>query len=205
MSVRHFTSNETAKEREQIKVQFAETDPYQALIAIKCLDEGVNIPSIKTAFILASSTNPKEYIQFLQRAGNNDDTEVVHYAVTAMVEISKENDYKLQDFERQYSLNPDDHKVLAEYTEFLWSCLSQNLMQGQVEVLNRELYSNLMQKKLGLNTVETINVDFYSITVKLDSGDVVSIKVPIMTPDNMSRLATLRHNALNAAKQDRTK
>jgi superfamily II DNA or RNA helicase len=27
------------------------------------LDEGVNIPSIKTAFILASSTNPKEYVQ----------------------------------------------------------------------------------------------------------------------------------------------
>ena len=63
MSVRHFTSNETAKEREDIKKQFADANPYQALIAIKCLDEGVNIPSIKTAFILASSTNPKEYIQ----------------------------------------------------------------------------------------------------------------------------------------------
>ena len=32
-------------------------------MAIKCLDEGVNIPGIKTAFILASTTNPKEYIQ----------------------------------------------------------------------------------------------------------------------------------------------
>lgn len=63
MAVRHFTANESAKEREEIKAQFAETNPYQALIAIKCLDEGVNIPSIKTAFILASSTNPKEYIQ----------------------------------------------------------------------------------------------------------------------------------------------
>lgn len=63
MAVRHFTSNESAKEREKIKEQFAKTNPYQALIAIKCLDEGVNIPSIKTAFILASSTNPKEYIQ----------------------------------------------------------------------------------------------------------------------------------------------
>ena len=35
----------------------------QALVAIRCLDEGVNIPSIRTAFILASSTNPKEYVQ----------------------------------------------------------------------------------------------------------------------------------------------
>lgn len=63
MKVTHFTSSESAAEREQIKHQFAEADPYQAIVAIKCLDEGVNIPSIKTAFILASTTNPKEYIQ----------------------------------------------------------------------------------------------------------------------------------------------
>lgn len=63
MKVRHFTSNETAEEREIIKECFAAAAPYQALIAIKCLDEGVNIPSIRTAFILASTTNPKEYIQ----------------------------------------------------------------------------------------------------------------------------------------------
>lgn len=63
MKVRHFTSNESAEEREIIKKRFAMADPYQAIVAIKCLDEGVNIPSIKTAFILASTTNPKEYIQ----------------------------------------------------------------------------------------------------------------------------------------------
>lgn len=96
--------------------------------------------------------NPKEYIEFLQKAGNNEDTEVVHYAVTAMVEISKENDYKLQDFERRYSLDPENLQILTEYTDFLWSCLSQNLMQGQVEVLNRHVFSTLMQKKLQLAT-----------------------------------------------------
>lgn len=63
MKVTHFTSAESALEREQIKRQFADANPYQVIVAIKCLDEGVNIPSIKTAFILASSTNPKEYIQ----------------------------------------------------------------------------------------------------------------------------------------------
>lgn len=63
MKVTHFTSAESSAERERIRQQFANADPYQAIVAIKCLDEGVNIPSIKTAFILASSTNPKEYIQ----------------------------------------------------------------------------------------------------------------------------------------------
>ena len=63
MRVSQFTSQESAEEREHIKTEFADAKHLQALIAIRCLDEGVNIPSIKTAFILASSTNPKEYVQ----------------------------------------------------------------------------------------------------------------------------------------------
>ncbi len=57
-----FTSEEDAEQRKNIINSFKQED-IQALVAIKCLDEGVNIPAIKTAFILASSTNPKEYIQ----------------------------------------------------------------------------------------------------------------------------------------------
>lgn len=63
MKVSQFTSKEDIIEREVLKREFATGDNLQALIAIKCLDEGVNIPAIKTAFILASTTNPKEYIQ----------------------------------------------------------------------------------------------------------------------------------------------
>lgn len=63
MKVSKFTSEESAGEREILKQSFDKGKHLQALIAIRCLDEGVNIPSIKTAFILASSTNPKEYIQ----------------------------------------------------------------------------------------------------------------------------------------------
>ena len=63
MRVSQFTSKEDIVERERLKVEFANGNNLQTLIAIKCLDEGVNIPAIKTAFILASTTNPKEYIQ----------------------------------------------------------------------------------------------------------------------------------------------
>lgn len=62
MKVSPFTSNENTEERERIKTYF-QKEYLQGLVAIKCLDEGVNIPNIKTAFILASTTNPKEYIQ----------------------------------------------------------------------------------------------------------------------------------------------
>ena len=51
-------------------------DKTGILLAIKCLDEGVNIPSVNKAVILASSTNPREYIQrrgrLLRRSGGKD-------------------------------------------------------------------------------------------------------------------------------------
>ena len=36
-------------------------------MAIKCLDEGVDIPSARRAFILANNTDPREYTQRLGR------------------------------------------------------------------------------------------------------------------------------------------
>ena len=62
MSVKRFTAEEDLKERESIKKYFSQ-GMYQVITAIKCLDEGVNIPGIKTAFILSSSRNPKEFVQ----------------------------------------------------------------------------------------------------------------------------------------------
>lgn len=62
MNVSRFTAEEDVETRAVIKSQFGKGE-LQAIVAIKCLDEGVNIPGIRTAFILASTTNPKEYIQ----------------------------------------------------------------------------------------------------------------------------------------------
>lgn len=62
MNIERYTSRENVNERMTIKDRFKRGD-LQALVAIKCLDEGVNIPNIRTAFILASSTNPREYVQ----------------------------------------------------------------------------------------------------------------------------------------------
>lgn len=109
----------------------------------------INSPKERREIIMdVLNDNPKEYIEFLQKAGNNEDPEVVHYAVTAMVEISKENDYALQKLGREYAKNPDDIEVLCRYCDFLWSILEQNLLSGQVEIMNRNLYSQLVSKKL---------------------------------------------------------
>lgn len=62
IKVRKFTSDEDIAERSEIKEMFVNKE-IQVISAIKCLDEGVNIPAIQKAFIMASSTNPKEYVQ----------------------------------------------------------------------------------------------------------------------------------------------
>lgn len=53
-------------EREYLIQQFT-SGKYQVLVAIKCLDEGIDIPSAKTGIIMASSTNPREYVQRIGR------------------------------------------------------------------------------------------------------------------------------------------
>lgn len=60
--VNSYTAETPLKEREKIRQQF-EKGELQGLVAIRCLDEGVDIPSIQTAVILASSSNPRQFIQ----------------------------------------------------------------------------------------------------------------------------------------------
>jgi len=53
-------------EREFILDKFASGD-YNILVAQRCLDEGVDVPPARRAIILASSTNPRQYIQRIGR------------------------------------------------------------------------------------------------------------------------------------------
>ena len=57
-----YTADTSLDEREELHAQF-ESGELQGLVAIRCLDEGVDIPAIQTAVILASSGNPRQFIQ----------------------------------------------------------------------------------------------------------------------------------------------
>lgn len=53
-------------EREYIINKFKDKQ-YKVLVAIKCLDEGIDIPSASKAILMANSTNPREYVQRIGR------------------------------------------------------------------------------------------------------------------------------------------
>lgn len=84
MSVKRFTAEENLIERQNIKKYF-EQGMYQVITAIKCLDEGVNIPGIRIAFIMSSSRNPKEFVQRrgrLLRKSDNKKKAVIYDFIT---------------------------------------------------------------------------------------------------------------------------
>ncbi len=72
------------RERERLLKQFDEGE-LQALVAIRCLDEGVDVPSTTTAYIMASSTNPREFIQrrgrILRKAPGKDRAAIYDFIV----------------------------------------------------------------------------------------------------------------------------
>ncbi len=60
--VNTYTAETPLAERDRLRCQF-ESGELQGLVAIRCLDEGVDIPAIRNAVILASSSNPRQFIQ----------------------------------------------------------------------------------------------------------------------------------------------
>ena len=123
MKVDRFTANESIKERMEIKDRFI-SGKIQAIVAIKCLDEGVNIPDIKIAFILASTTNPKEYIQrrgrVLRIAPNKEYAEIYDF-ITLPRDLREAKILSKEKLEYDISLLA---KEMARMKEF--SSLSRN-------------------------------------------------------------------------------
>ncbi len=60
--VNTYTAETSLEDRENLRLLF-ESGELQGLVAIRCLDEGVDIPAIQTAIMLASSSNPRQFIQ----------------------------------------------------------------------------------------------------------------------------------------------
>lgn len=128
MEVAKFTSEENMETRATIKEQFQKGDRLQAIVAIKCLDEGVNIPGIRTAFILASTTNPKEYIQrrgrVLRKAENKPFAEIYDF-VTLPRNLDSVSGLTTEQAQRDLSLVKNE---LARIKEF--GRLSMNSMEA---------------------------------------------------------------------------
>lgn len=114
----------------------------------------VNDAAEKRKLILSILTeNPVPYYELLQQARMNEDSEVVHYAATAMAKISKEADLELQRQEAAYAAAPDDEKTLEEYSNFLEKYIRSGMVQGRAAKMQQRQLVQLLKKRLagGIN------------------------------------------------------
>lgn len=89
---------------------------------------------------------PAQYVELLDRAKLNDDPEVTHHATTALVELVKEYDLRLQKLEQAYSRAPESRNVLEAYCEFLHEYIGTGLIKGQMGRMQRQQYAQLLLK-----------------------------------------------------------
>ena len=111
-----FTGSESISDRLILLEQFSKGN-VNALVAMKCLDEGVDVPSAETAIIMASTSNPREYIQRrgrILRRYKNKDLAIIYDMIVTM---SDRQIRRLSTYERNLELQIME-KEAERYREF---------------------------------------------------------------------------------------
>lgn len=115
-------------ERDWILESF-ESGEIQVLIAMKCLDEGVDIPSARLGVIMASTTNPREFIQrrgrLLRRAPGKELAQI-YDMIVAPIFPSADNSEELK------SARKIMEKELKRSDEFAKDALNSAAISGKV-------------------------------------------------------------------------
>ena len=101
-------------ERQYIIKLFKEKK-YQALVAIKCLDEGIDIRSASRGILMSSSTNPREYVQRIGRIIRQDMDKNFAFLYDICVESSGSLSEDLKDVDSKIRAN--ERKRLYEIAE----------------------------------------------------------------------------------------
>ncbi len=139
-----FTSKEGIKpedkygglsERDFLLKEFEKRN-YSILVAMKCLDEGVDIKSAKTAIILASTGNPKEYIQrrgrILRPHPNKDKATIYDFIVVPPIKdisMKELHDMEMKIFEKEMKR----YKEFADSADNRVDCLKKVIdFEGEI-------------------------------------------------------------------------
>ncbi len=131
-----FTERESMNEREQILEAF-DNGIYECLVAMKCLDEGVNVPSTKTAIILASSSNPREYVQrrgrVLRKYPGKDKATIYDFIVVPPEKVEDEFFFNVEQKILKKELNRvQEFLETASNKNFIFKKLSDTMLKYNV-------------------------------------------------------------------------
>lgn len=184
--------------RRGMQVQVREGD-----VGVVPLEEAliVNDPSDRRRLMLSMLTDdPDAYLAQLQAAKLNDDVEVAHYAATAVAQISKESDLKLQQLERAFKTDPSTEN-LGAYCDYLGTYLDSGLAEGRVEQIQRQQYARLLARRCECEDGAALRIRYAAALAdadELDEAEAVITQLVAEVPDEQEawmlclRLAVMR-------------
>lgn len=163
----------------------------------------VNDPIDRRRLMLSMLTeDPDAYLAQLQAAKLNDDVEVAHYAATAVAQISKESDLKLQQLERAFKTDPSTENLDA-YCDYLGTYLDSGLAEGRVEQIQRQQYARLLARRCEREDGAALRIRYAAALAdagELDEAEAVITQLVAEVPDDQEawmlclRLAVMRRD-----------
>lgn len=97
-------------------------------------------------------SNPDDYVGQLKEARLNDDTEVVHYAVTALAELHKEYELKFQELDWELEKNPNNDSIIEKYLKLLDQYLSSGIAEENDMDIKLRTYSEMLNRQIDRNS-----------------------------------------------------
>lgn len=163
----------------------------------------VNDPSDRRRLMLSMLTeDPDAYLAQLQAAKLNDDVEVAHYAATAVAQISKESDLKLQQLERAFKTDSSTENLDA-YCDYLGEYLASGLAEGRVAKIQRQQYARLLARRCEREDGAALRIRYATALAdagELDEAEAVITQLVAEVPDDQEawmlclRLAVMRRD-----------
>ena len=132
----------------------------------------------------------------------NDDVEVAHYAATAVAQISKKSDLKLQQLERAFKTDPSAQN-LNEYCDFLGEYLCSGLAEGRVAQIQRQQYARLLARRCEREDTLELRIRYATALAdvgQIDEAQAVTDQLVIDVPEEQEvwmlclRLAVMRRD-----------
>jgi hypothetical protein len=85
------------------------------------------------------------YLEILQRAVSNEDTETSHYAVSAIMEVKRKMLLALQDLSVQYEKNKKNEYLVRTYAEVLKGFMSSGFLDKRTLLKHRHTYLSVLE------------------------------------------------------------
>lgn len=117
----HTYSSELDDKTKQMVLKNFEKGKFNILTAIKCLDEGIDIPSLECAFILASNMDSKQFIQrrgrILRKAKNKKYAFIYDFVVVPTLNQNLINSLNFDELKVERKIFGNELKRVYEFAE----------------------------------------------------------------------------------------